>query len=111
MLDLGAQELNRNDVVTASLQRINVSTIGHFDLTANGHARLIPLLQSSAEAEVVPTQRVLDASDDPTQLLQDYKPDNAHYVLAARLRGTFDSAFPERSGRLVIRLTRHPMPR
>lgn len=98
MLGLGDQELNRNDAVTASLQRINVSTIGYFDLTPTAHTRLIPLLQSSADAEVVSTQRVLDASGDPTQLLQDYKPDNAHYVLAARLRGTFDSAFPERAG-------------
>jgi ABC-type uncharacterized transport system involved in gliding motility auxiliary subunit len=97
MLDLGAQELNRDDVVTASLQRINVSTAGYFDLTPDAHTRLIPLLQSSAEAEVVPTQRVLDASNDPTTLLQDYKADSAHYVLAARLRGTFDSAFPERA--------------
>ncbi len=97
MLDLGAQELNRDDVVTASLQRINVSTVGYFDLAPDAHARLIPLLQSSAEAEVVPTQRVLDASNDPASLLQNYKADSAHYVLAARLRGTFDSAFPERA--------------
>jgi len=96
MLDLGAQELNRDDVVTASLQRINVSTAGHFDLVPGAATRLIPLLQSSAEAELVPTQRVLDASGDPGSLLQGYAPDSAHYVLAARLRGTLDSAFPER---------------
>ncbi|MHB1058896.1 MAG: GldG family protein [Rhodanobacter sp.] len=97
MLDLGPQELNRNDAVTASLQRINVSTVGYFDLAKDAQTRLVPLLQSSAEAEVVSTQRVLDASSDPTMLLQDYKADNAHYVLAARLRGTFESAFPERA--------------
>ena len=98
MLDLGPQELNRNDVVTASLQRINVSTAGHFDLAPNATTRLIPLLQSTAEAELVTTQRVLDASADPSQLLQSYQPDNAQYVLAARLRGPFVSAFPERAG-------------
>ncbi|MEO8810775.1 MAG: Gldg family protein [Rhodanobacter sp.] len=95
MLGLGEQELNRNDPVTASLKRINVSTIGHFDLTQTARTRLVPLLQSSADAELAPTQRVMDASNDPTRLLQGYKADNAHYVLAARLRGTFDSAFPE----------------
>ena len=98
MLGLGPQELNRDDAITASLQRINVSTIGYFDLVHDAHTRLIPLLQSTAEAEVVPTQRVLDAAGDPTALLQGYKPDNNHYVLAARLRGTLDSAFPERAG-------------
>jgi ABC-type uncharacterized transport system involved in gliding motility auxiliary subunit len=97
MLDLGTQELNRNDVITASLQRINVSTMGYFELLPNAHTRLIPLLQSTAQAEVVSTQRVLAESNDPTMLLQGYKADNEHYVLAARLRGPFDSAFPERS--------------
>ena len=99
MLDLGVQELNRNDVITASLQRINVSTIGYFDLLPNAHTRLIPLLQSTAQASVVSTQRVLAVANDPTMLLQDYKADNEHYVLAARLRGPFDSAFPERANR------------
>ena len=97
MLALGQQQLNRNDAITASLQRVNVSSIGYFDLAPNASTRLIPLLQSSAEAEVVPTQRVLEASSDPTTLLQGYKPDNVHYVLAARLRGRFISAFPERA--------------
>jgi ABC-type uncharacterized transport system involved in gliding motility auxiliary subunit len=97
MLDLGQQELNRNDVVTASLQRVNVSTIGYFDLAPSARTRLIPLLQSTTEAEVVPTQRVREASGDPARLLQGYKPDNTHYVLAARLRGPFTSAFPERA--------------
>jgi ABC-type uncharacterized transport system involved in gliding motility auxiliary subunit len=97
MLALGTQQLNRSDAVTASLRRINVSTIGHFDLAPKARARLIPLLQSSAEAEAVPAQRVLAASSDPTALLQGYKADNVHYALAARLRGPFDSAFPERA--------------
>lgn len=97
MLALGQQQLNRNDVITASLQRVNVSSIGYFDLAPNASTRLIPLLQSSAEAEVVSTRRVLEASSDPTTLLQGYKPDNVHYVLAARLHGPFTSAFPERA--------------
>jgi len=98
MLGLGSQELNHNDVVTASLQRINVSTSGSFDLAAHTQNRLLPLIQSSAEAEKVPAQRVLEAASDPTALLQGYQPDNQHYVIAARLRGTFESAFPQRAG-------------
>ena len=99
MLDLGAAELNHDDVITASLQRINVSTAGYFDLAPNATTRLLPLLQSSAEAEVVSRQRVLAAASDPAQLLPGYTPDNTHYVLAARLRGTFASAFPEYAGK------------
>jgi len=97
MLDLGMQELNHNDAITASLQRINVSTIGYFDLAKDAQTRLTPLLQSSGGAMLVSTQRVLDSSNNPSLLLQDYQPDNVQYVLAARLRGTFQSAFPERA--------------
>ncbi|GAB2569365.1 GldG family protein [Dyella jejuensis] len=95
MLGLGASELNRDDVITASLQRINVSTAGHFDLLPSASTRLIPLLQSSGDAEIVPTQRVIDASSNPTSLLDGYQSQNQNYVIAARLRGTFTSAFPE----------------
>lgn len=104
MLGLGAQEINRDDPVTASLQRVNVSTTGHFDLLPRATTRLVPLLQSSADAEVVPTQRVIDAGGNPTSLLQGYQPQNQNYVIAARLRGPFVSAFPElarRAGHLA----------
>jgi ABC-type uncharacterized transport system involved in gliding motility auxiliary subunit len=97
MLGLDTQQLNRDDVVTASLQRLDLSTAGHFDLASNAGTRLIPLVQSSSDAEAVPVQRVLQAADNPSLLLQDYKPDDTRYVLAARLRGTFDSAFPDRA--------------
>lgn len=95
MLDLGTAELNHDDVITASLQRINVSTAGHFDLAKDATTRLLPLLQSSAEATVVSRQQVLATAADPSQLLSGYVADNTYYVLAARLRGTFASAFPE----------------
>lgn len=95
MLGLSASELNRDDVITASLQRVNVSTTGHFDLQPDATARLIPLMQSSSDAEVVPTQRVIEASTNPSSLLDGYQPQNQNYVIAARLRGTFTSAFPE----------------
>jgi ABC-type uncharacterized transport system involved in gliding motility auxiliary subunit len=97
MLWLDSQLLNHGDVITASLQRVDLSSAGHFDLAPNAAARLVPLLQSSPDAEAVPVQRVLQAADNPSLLLQDYKPDNTNYVFAARLRGRFVSAFPERA--------------
>jgi ABC-type uncharacterized transport system involved in gliding motility auxiliary subunit len=97
MLGLTAQELNHDDVVTASLQRVNISSAGYFDLAADAHLRLLPLLQSTTDATIVPTQRLLESSRDPASLLDGYQPNNTHYVIAARLRGTFPSAFPERA--------------
>lgn len=99
MLGLTGQELNHNDVVTASLQRINLSSVGYFDLAPKTTSRLMPLLQSTTDAEVVPAQRVREATADPNVLLDGYKPDNNRYVIAARVRGAFPSAFPERAKR------------
>ncbi|NID05428.1 GldG family protein [Luteibacter jiangsuensis] len=96
MLGLGAQDLNHDDVVTASLQRVNFSTAGFFELAPDTKARLIPLVQTSDEATVVPAQRVRDAASDPSVLLDNYEPSHERYVLAARLRDTFRTAFPER---------------
>jgi ABC-type uncharacterized transport system involved in gliding motility auxiliary subunit len=97
MLGLGGQELNRGDAVTASLQQIDLSSAGYFDLAPDATTRLVPLLQTSVDAHVVPVQRVIETASDPSLLLRDYTADNAHYVLAARLRGTLASAFPERA--------------
>ncbi|UPG84995.1 Gldg family protein [Luteibacter aegosomatis] len=98
MLGLGSQDLNHDDVVTASLQRVNFSSAGFFDLAADTKARLLPLVQTSDEATVVPAQRVRDAAGDPSTLLDNYQPTHERYVLAARLRDVFHTAFPERKG-------------
>ena len=97
MLGLGQQELNRDDVITASLQRINVSSVGYFDLAPGTSSRLQPLMQTTADAEVVSSQRVRESINNPGGLLDNYRPDNIRYVVAARLRGQFPSAFPERA--------------
>lgn len=95
MLGLTSQELNHGDVTTASLQRINLSSVGYLDLAPKTNSRLIPLMQTTSEAEVVPAQRVREATTDPNALMDGYKPDNNRYVVAARVRGAFPSAFPE----------------
>lgn len=96
MLGLGAQDLNHDDVVTASLQRVNFSTAGFFELAQDTKARFTPLVQTSDEAAVVPSQRVRDATGDPSTLLENYEPTHERYVIAGRLRDTFRTAFPER---------------
>jgi ABC-type uncharacterized transport system involved in gliding motility auxiliary subunit len=99
MLALGQQELNHDDVITASLQRINVSSAGYFDLAPGTSSRLVPLMQSTTDAMAVSSQRVRESINNPAALLDNYRPDNNRYVIAARVRGQFNSAFPERAGR------------
>ncbi|HEX7342197.1 MAG TPA: Gldg family protein [Rhodanobacteraceae bacterium] len=97
MLGLVSGNINHHDVITASLRNVNVSSSGYFELAPHAQSRLEPLLQTSGDAMVVPALRVR-LTVDPTMLLRDYQPSGEHYVIAARLRGLFHTAFPQRSG-------------
>ncbi|HEX7112127.1 MAG TPA: Gldg family protein [Mizugakiibacter sp.] len=95
VLGYTAEDLNHDDVVTANLQSINVSSAGSFSLASDGATRLVPLLQSTADAMRVPAARVR-LQPDPSALLVGYQPDGVHYVIAGWLEGRFHSAFPDR---------------
>ncbi len=88
-------DLNKGDVITANLDSINVSTAGFFALAKNSPSKLVPLLQSSDQSMVVPTDRI-KFLPDPSALLDGFKPSGEHYVIAGRLEGQFKTAFPER---------------
>jgi ABC-type uncharacterized transport system involved in gliding motility auxiliary subunit len=86
VLGLGRAELSHDDVITAGLRSINVSTIGSFEQSEHARLRLVPLLQSSGDAGNASVQRVLD-TPDPQALLDNLRPARGRYVLAARLTG------------------------
>jgi len=97
ILGLGAAELNRDDVVTANLDTVNVSSAGHFELAGDAAGlKMVPLIQSTSDAMSVPAER-LKMLGDPSALLTGYQPAGSPFVLAARLSGTFRTAFPERA--------------
>ncbi|MEO8802065.1 MAG: Gldg family protein [Rudaea sp.] len=95
ILGFDKRDLNSDDVVTANLASINVSTAGFFELAKDSKNKLVPLIQTSNDAMVVPTQRV-KFLPDPSQLLAGYQPTQTNYVVAGRLEGKFASAFPDR---------------
>jgi ABC-type uncharacterized transport system involved in gliding motility auxiliary subunit len=92
VLGLTGDELNRRDPVTQALSVIDVASSGYFGLLPDARVRLDPLVQSTTEAMVVPSQRVRDASD-PASLYKDYAPDGEHYAVAVRLLGDLPGAF------------------
>ncbi|HET8942305.1 MAG TPA: Gldg family protein [Rudaea sp.] len=94
ILGFDKRNLNSDDVVTANLASINISTAGFFELTKDSTNKLVPLIQTSSDAMVVPAQRV-KFLPDPSQLLVGYQPSQHSYVIAGRLEGKFASAFPD----------------
>jgi ABC-type uncharacterized transport system involved in gliding motility auxiliary subunit len=97
VLGLGAEALNQHDVISAQLEAVNASTVGHFMLSEDATVSMEPLAQSSASSALVATDRVRFLPD-PTTLYAGFTPTGERYVLAARLAGPLKTAFPERGG-------------
>ncbi len=93
ILGLPAASLNREDVVTSQLEMVNVYTAGHFDKRKGARIELEPLIQSSDQAGILPLERV-STTTDPAALRDGFKPTGKRYLIAARLSGMLNSAFP-----------------
>ena len=93
ILGLDKDSFTGDDVITAGLTKINVATAGALEPLKDAKVRFEPLLQSSTDAELLPTER-LRMLMDPASLLDDFKPTGRRYSLAARVTGTVHSAFP-----------------
>ena len=96
ILGLRAAQMNPQDLVSAKLDLINIDSAGHFKLKEGAQATLQPILQSSSEASVASTERTRFLQD-PRELLNDFVPSGENYMIAARLTGKFQSAFPDRA--------------
>lgn len=97
ILGFTAEDLNDDEVTTANLQTINVSTAGYFELSKDvKDEKLTPLIQTTGDATTAPADR-LRMMQDPSALYNDYKPSGEHLIVAARLSGKFKTAFPERN--------------
>jgi ABC-type uncharacterized transport system involved in gliding motility auxiliary subunit len=93
ILGLARRDMNQSDVVTASLEKINLATAGALAAHPGAKTTFEPLLLSSAGAEPMPAQR-FNALTDPATLRDGFKPTGVRYALAARVTGPVESAFP-----------------
>jgi ABC-type uncharacterized transport system involved in gliding motility auxiliary subunit len=94
ILGLGRDDVDQKDVVTATLEKINLATAGSLAARAGAKTTFEPLLLSSTSAAPIPAQR-FNALTDPSTLRDGFKPTGSRYALAARITGPVDSAFPQ----------------
>jgi ABC-type uncharacterized transport system involved in gliding motility auxiliary subunit len=95
ILGFTKRDLNADDVTTANLDSINVSSAGFFQLAKDSKNKLVPLIQTGTDAMTVPSERV-KFMQDPSQLVNGFTPTQINYVIAGRLEGKFATAFPDR---------------
>lgn len=97
IIGLGPTYMNSDDVVTGELQTINLASTGYFELDDGSPLEMEALLRSSPQSGLLDTER-LRFLDDPNELVAELGPTGQEYVLAARLSGEVDSAFPDLDG-------------
>ena len=93
-LNLKDAELNHDDVVTANLRQIAMATAGIIEPVAGASTKLEPLITTSPDAMKLPVEQVIGLPD-VAGLLTRFKSENTRYVLAARITGPAETAFPD----------------
>ena len=93
ILGLRHGDMDAKDVVTSSLESINLATVGSLSQKAGAKTTFEPLLMSSTSAEPMPAQR-FNALVDPATLRDGFKSTGVRYTIAARITGAVESAYP-----------------
>ena len=93
ILGLRRADMDQKDVVTATLESLNLATVGSLSQRAGAKTTFEPLLMSSTSAELLPSQR-FHALVDPSTLRDGFKSTGIRYTIAARITGPVESAYP-----------------
>ncbi len=93
-LSVPKEGLSGDDVVTGDLSLVNFGTAGHLATLEGATTTFEPLITSSKDAMLL-DEKDISAVPDPDALLRDFKPTGERYVIAARISGEVESAFPD----------------
>lgn len=93
ILGLNQDTFNPKDVVDAGLSSVNVASVGHVEPHKGATTKFEPLIESSTQAGIIPTQKFAMLFD-PSTLRDGFKPTGKKYTLAARVTGNVKTAFP-----------------
>ena len=93
-LQLGEQNLNREDFSTSELSQIHLGTAGIIETGEDATAEVTPLLQTTANAMKMERDLVF-FQRDPNVMLANFEAENTALTLAARISGVVPSAYPD----------------
>ncbi len=89
----GLDQMDEASPVTASLSRMVFAYAGVLDAVGNAGTELVPLITTTEESMGIELSRV-QFGLDPRALVNDFAPEGEELVLAARLTGKVQSAYP-----------------
>jgi ABC-type uncharacterized transport system involved in gliding motility auxiliary subunit len=93
-LNLRDTNLNRGDIVTADTDSINVASAGILKASATATTDVTPLIETGPQSMAIDAQAAKFAPD-PVGLLASFSPSGQRMMIAARVRGSAKTAFPD----------------
>ena len=93
-LTLDRSRIDESDVLSGGIERINLSTPGFLSKTEGAKTQVSPILLTSDRAMQIPADKFA-GMPDPVGLLRSYKPEGKPLMLAARITGEANTAFPD----------------
>ena len=94
MLGVQGNFLTQGDIITNRLETINLSSAGAISQSNEGSLSFEPLITSSSDAMLM-NRSFVESVTDPNVLFDEFESENRSFVIAARLSGLIETAFPE----------------
>ncbi len=92
-LSIKSDHMNHEDLLSSQLNQVMLPFAGSLVDHTNGKLDFTPLIFSSSDASC-PIDALGAQFASVTSIAKQFRPDNVRHVLAARLKGTFPTAFP-----------------
>lgn len=93
-LQLGKERFQTEDPIAADLDNVLMLTPGVFKITEQGTTTVSPLITTTKDSSTV-DRMTMAMGLDPESLLDRFVPDTEEYLLAARISGPANTAYPD----------------
>tara|TARA_Y100001935_G_scaffold73185_1_gene61042 strand:+ start:3145 stop:5115 length:1971 start_codon:yes stop_codon:yes gene_type:complete len=101
MLGVQGNFLTQGDIITNRLETINLSSAGAISQSNEGGLSFEPLITSSSDAMLM-DRSFVESVTDPNVLFDEFESENRSFVIAARLSGLIETAFPEGQPAILV---------
>ena len=93
-LRLTPDNFNREDFSSSELKLMHMGTVGSIRVKEDKGLSMTPLIQTSNESMLLERDLILFQSD-PAVILNNFKSEDKKYVMAARIQGSANTAYPD----------------
>ena len=93
-LQLQGASLNRDEFITNELNSVNIGTAGSLEVLPESKLKIVPLLKTETSGGLIDRDSIIFVRN-PAGLLDNFKSDGKNHVIAMRISGAAQTAFPD----------------